>query len=141
MSNEIALWLRKSWNWGLASNMAAHGEADQPGTTSDSDPGELNETEAPGRSEDAILFASDSFDDLTYDELTDVDQENVQKGTIHAIVRQSSNESRSNTPNNVDDSSEVSAGEESVEETVEVHTTVCTLAFLKILPKCRTKFG
>ena len=103
--------------------MAALGEAEQPGTTSDSDPGELNETEAPGRSEDAILFASDSFDDLTYDGLADGDQQTVQKGTIHAIVRQSSNDSRSNTPNNVDDSSEVSAGEESVEETqtVEVH--------------------
>ena len=102
--------------------MAAHREADQTGTTSDSDPGELNETEAPGRSEDAILFASDSFDELTYEGLADGDQQTVQKGTIHAIVRQSSQDSRSNTPNNVDqDSSEVSAGEESVEETPEVY--------------------
>ncbi|XP_076448085.1 protein SAND-like isoform X2 [Babylonia areolata] len=100
--------------------MAAHGEADQLGTTSDSDQGELNETEAPGKSEDHILFASDSFDDLTYDGLADGDQQSVQKGTIHAIVRQTSHDSRSNTPNNVDhDSSEVSAGEESVEETAE----------------------
>ncbi|KAK7102484.1 protein SAND-like [Littorina saxatilis] len=102
--------------------MAAHGEADQLGTTSDSDQGELNETDAPGKSEDAILFASDDFDNLTYEGLAEEAQKPVQKGTIHAIVRQSSNDvdSRSNTPNNIDhDSSEVSAGEESVEETAE----------------------
>ena len=122
--------------------MAAHGEADQPGTTSDSDPGELNESEAPGRSEDAILFASDSFHDLTFDGLADGDQQTVQKGTIHAIVRQSSQDSRSETPNNVDhDSSEVSAGEESVEETAEVHMNVCTPTILKATFKSRMNFG
>lgn len=104
--------------------MAAPGEADQLGTTSDSDPGELNEAEAPGKSEDAILLASDEFDTLTYDELAVEAIQPVQKGTIHAIARQLSHEgidSRSNTPNHVDhDSTDVSAGEESVEESSEV---------------------
>ena len=51
-------------------------------------PGELNETEAPGRSEDAILFASDSFDDLTYDGLADGDQQTVQKGTSQVTTHE-----------------------------------------------------
>ncbi|KAK7483687.1 hypothetical protein BaRGS_00025120 [Batillaria attramentaria] len=110
--------------------MAASGEADQPrevefeqpNISSDSDQGDFNESEAPGKSENAPLLASDSFDDLSYNDLGVNDHQTVHRGTIHAIVRQTStsSDSRSNTPNNVDhDSLEVSAGEESLEESAE----------------------
>lgn len=101
--------------------MAARREADQSGTVLDSDQGDFIETDAPGTSEDAPLVASDSFEDLTYGDLAEDDHPVVHKGTINAIVRQTSFDSRSDTPNNVDpDSSEVSAGEESLEENPDV---------------------
>ncbi|PVD24522.1 hypothetical protein C0Q70_15005 [Pomacea canaliculata] len=100
--------------------MAALGEAEQVVATTDSDQGDFNEAEAPGKSDDAPFFPSDSIEELIYDDLTEADHQTLHKGTIHSIVRQTSYDSRSETPNTVDqDTPDISAGEESLEDSAE----------------------
>lgn len=110
----------------IASNMAALGEAEQVVATTDSDQGDFNEAEAPGKSDDAPFFPSDSIEELIYDDLTEADHQTLHKGTIHSIVRQTSYDSRSETPNTVDqDTPDISAGEESLEDSAEVFRAAC----------------
>ncbi|XP_005090495.1 protein SAND [Aplysia californica] len=130
-------------------------EAEQIGNTSDSDSvqTELLETnEIPGKSENALLVATDSFEDLNYAGLTNGTLPTVStSGTIHSLVKKKArrasalldeNEaagdntaSSDETTNAVDQESSEVSGEDSQEDHLESRLTDLSLNETESLPE------